>query len=218
MKIYYGLFDRLKKSSKSYVFRQNLPPFMNLIIFCIMTLTVDDEILTSARISPTEIFVEASINFYHSKRMTFAWAKKYFEIWKKLFLSLHSKLPFIAEEEKGAFLFSKKLFKHLFYYFRSYLKDSKIGKIQCSGIPEELKDILQSSFDELFGKDQGIVSVHTLRHFFAYFSVEEILHKHGRTGNFNSALCSLATQMGHSSFIPTVFSYLGTGCTALKIG
>ncbi len=39
-----------------------------------MTLTVNDEILASARISPKEIFVEASVNFYRSQRMTLAQA------------------------------------------------------------------------------------------------------------------------------------------------
>jgi predicted HTH domain antitoxin len=39
-----------------------------------MTLTVNDEILASARISPKEIFVEASVNFYSSQRMTLAQA------------------------------------------------------------------------------------------------------------------------------------------------
>ncbi len=39
-----------------------------------MTLTVNGEILASARISPKEIFVEASVNFYCSQRMTLAQA------------------------------------------------------------------------------------------------------------------------------------------------
>ncbi len=144
----------------------------------------------------------------------FDWAKRYLPDLEILALKnpepmLETKKS-LSEERIRATL----LFPNIHLWFKNIYK-KKDKSLQNTGIGRKLKDHLQDSYEELFKEKQDPISIHIIRHFYAFYSLQEIVRKHYWKGSFNYALCSLATQMGHSSFIPTVFSYVGTGCLAL---